>query len=379
MTEKQLVFSVADQWHNRQDAVAGAIINDERLDHTFSMTLSDLDSLPTELTGEAFTSALSQDLSTTQYFRKDKGLLKVSFSARGRYVTVYGFFPEEKVARNVFDEFVKYFPDPTPPDHKVAMNFWNWGGDDQGAGRSIRRMVVPKWDELQNNYSPKVATHLEEVMRLKPSGEHSGKLMLWRGLPGTGKTWALRALCREWREWCAVHYVIDPDVFFAKASYMMGVLTSLDTPDDDDADDDDDDAPRRRGQTKAPKWNLLILEDCGELIGVDSKARTGQALSKLLNLSDGLLGQGINLMVLITTNEDYQALHPAIGRQGRCLSNLSFEPFTIAEATKWLAAHNCEHKVDGKQTLSDLYAYMNERRTIQNEADRKVAGFQVTR
>ena len=32
-----------------------------------------------------------------------------------------------------------------------------------------------------------------------------GRLIVWRGPPGTGKTWALRALAGAWREWCGVH------------------------------------------------------------------------------------------------------------------------------------------------------------------------------
>lgn len=37
-----------------------------------------------------------------------------------------------------------------------------------------------------------------------------GKLVLWHGEPGTGKTYALRTLAWEWRDWCDFHYVIDP-------------------------------------------------------------------------------------------------------------------------------------------------------------------------
>ena len=54
---------------------------------------------------------------------------------------------------------------------------------------------------------------------------HGGQLVLWHGTPGTGKTFALRALAWEWREWCQVHYIVDPDSFFGQhADYLMNVL-----------------------------------------------------------------------------------------------------------------------------------------------------------
>lgn len=59
--------------------------------------------------------------------------------------------------------------------------------------------------------------------------------------------------------------------------------------DGDDGDDGDDDELKR--------WRLLVLEDCGEFLRADAKQEMGQGLSRLLNLTDGLLGQGLNLLV----------------------------------------------------------------------------------
>ena len=46
-----------------------------------------------------------------------------------------------------------------------------------------------------------------------------------------------------------------------------------------------------------------MLEDAGELICTSARSQTGQALSRLLNVADGLLGQGGRCLLLITTNE----------------------------------------------------------------------------
>jgi hypothetical protein len=67
---------------------------------------------------------------------------------------------------------------------------------------------------------------------------------------------------------------------------------------------------------------------------MDAKARTGQALSRFLNVVDGLIGQGLRLLVLVTSNEDLGKLHPAVNRPGRCIQKILFQPFTSVEAHK---------------------------------------------
>ena len=68
------------------------------------------------------------------------------------------------------------------------------------------------------------------------------------------------------------------------------------------------------------KWRILILEDTGELLAADAKAQAGQGLSRLLNVVDGIIGQGLRVLVLVTTNDELHQLHPAVARPGRCLA-----------------------------------------------------------
>jgi hypothetical protein len=112
--------------------------------------------------------------------------------------------------------------------------------------------------------------------------------------------------------------------------------------------DDDEDEPERA-------WRVLVLEDTGELLSADAKQRTGQGLSRLLNVTDGLLGQGLRVLVLVTTNEPLRSLHPAVARSGRCVANLEFPAFPAQEADAWLAARGVSG--DGApRTLASLFA-----------------------
>jgi hypothetical protein len=50
----------------------------------------------------------------------------------------------------------------------------------------------------------------------------------------------------------------------------------------------------------------------------------------LLNVTDGILGQRSNTLVLITTNEPFQSFHEAVARPGRCASQVEFLALSAA-------------------------------------------------
>jgi hypothetical protein len=108
-----------------------------------------------------------------------------------------------------------------------------------------------------------------------------------------------------------------------------------------------------------PRWRLLILEDTGELLATDAKERGGQGMSRLLNVVDGLIGQGLRVLVLMTGNEPLRQLHPAVSRPGRCASLVEFHPFTDGEASAWLTKRGHKSDDPAGRTLADLYGVLN--------------------
>src|SRR5919106_1095736 len=187
-----------------------------------------------------------------------------------------------------------------------------------------RRLAVPTWEEIAGNYPAVTAGGLARVM----SGDlpwRGGQLILWHGETGTGKTTALRALAREWSAWCEPHYITDPEKFFGNQSdYMLSVMLEHEMFFEDDEDGGMETitstvgggmwavphfamvhgrAPGDKPES-APSWRLLILEDTGELLSADARIQAGQGLSRFLNVVDGLIGQGLRILVLVTTNEE---------------------------------------------------------------------------
>jgi hypothetical protein len=223
--------------------------------------------------------------------------------------------------------------DPPSSGH-ATVEFWALGG--RGPESWQRKLSTVPWQSIRDSYAPAAAAAMDDLMAL--GDRAAGKLVLWHGEPGCGKTHALRALMARYSEEATFHYVTDPERFFGdRGDYLLHVVLE--------------------GQNDQ-RWKFLLLEDAGELLALDARERVGQGLSRLLNLSDGLVGQGLRLVILITTNEDVHKMHGAVIRPGRCLANVCFERLDREASLLWLKQRGIDEPdlVRGPMTLAELYA-----------------------
>jgi ATPase family associated with various cellular activities (AAA) len=233
------------------------------------------------------------------------------------------------------------FPEGGAGERAVPVAFWAWAEDHPS--RLFRQLAVPSWDGIRQNYSARTRRVLDELFSAFVP-DIPGQLLLWTGEPGTGKTHAVRALAWEWREWCRLHYITDPEQLLGQRSrYLLDVLLA------------EDEGVSRDG------WRLLLMEDTGEMLSADAKERAGQGLSRLLNVVDGLIGQGLRVLVMITTNERVGTLHSAVSRAGRCAFAHEFDRLPVDEGNEWLADRGATVSVTRPLTIADLFALLDGR------------------
>ena len=229
---------------------------------------------------------------------------------------------EEQVASRVADEVAARVPQPNRED-RVEVTF-----SDSSTGSRTVEVDVRPWREIAGHHPDAVRSAVEVMTAYRPAVASPRRLVLWHGAPGTGKTSAVRALLHAWHDWADGVVVTDPDALLTEGRYLRRAVL--------DADGDDG------------RWSVFVPEDAEALLRKDTG---GNAMGKLLNLCDGLLGQGLRCLFLITTNEPLGRIHPAVVRPGRCLAQVEFGPLPASQASALLG-----RPVAGPMTLAEVMA-----------------------
>ncbi|CAN5615389.1 hypothetical protein BH10BAC3_BH10BAC3_38410 [soil metagenome] len=182
--------------------------------------------------------------------------------------------------------------------------------------------------DITNHYNPEFEDFKKHITDKLSAVKVSG-LVLMHGEPGTGKTTFIRYLAGKINK----RMIYFPPYMAQHVSDPKLVAFLLDYPD-----------------------SILVLEDADSVIAKRRGPDETSAISNLLNLSDGILSQCLNVALICTFNMKYTQIDDALLRKGRLLGMYEFKALQ-PETANALAAQlgRSELHFDKPVTLAEVY------------------------
>jgi hypothetical protein len=167
---------------------------------------------------------------------------------------------------------------------------------------------------------------VDEVIKQRLEKENDKGIILLHGLPGTGKTTYLRHLIGNMRK----------KVLFVSP----GVAGNLMNPEFIDLLIDNPNA-------------VLVIEDAENII-MDRKFSSNSSVSNLLNISDGLLSDCLNVQIICTFNSALSLVDSALLRKGRLIAKYEFEKLNAVKAQRLSDHLGFKNIIDKPMTIAEI-------------------------
>jgi ATP-dependent 26S proteasome regulatory subunit len=96
-------------------------------------------------------------------------------------------------------------------------------------------------------------------------------------------------------------------------------------------------------------------------------------VSNILNLTDGVLGEALNIHVIATFNTEKENIDEALLRSGRLIAEHKFDKLNVEDSNKLLEKLGKSHRTDKPMPLCDIYTADLDQ--IRSEKGEKKIGF----
>lgn len=251
----------------------------------------------------------------------------------------------EETFNEVRDYFIETYKKVPLPPNNVHLVVTSHGGYD------TETFDLPKQKiDIELNYGkdflPIHNTILDKLNKQKGKG-----LVLLHGDPGTGKTHYLKYLASKIR---------NKRVLFIPP-FLADFITSPDM------------IPFLIENSNS----VLFIEDAERVI-TDRNENGSNGVSNILNITDGILSDILNIQIVATFNMDKKKIDSALLRKGRLIAEHKFEALTTDESNKLLKNLGSDYVTKEPMTLTEIYNYKDKHYVSEDQTKRPI-GFGFNR
>lgn len=235
----------------------------------------------------------------------ENSILDFDFNLTANHISISMFGQDESLIL----ELKKFFEDKliTPAKQGYIFAIMRYG-----SGLQLQRIGYAGTELEKFNYSEKIISDYEYVIKDLKSPLPSGRISIFDGPPGTGKTYLVRSILTSVPD--ALFVLVPPNMVSALGGpELLPMLL------------------QHKESYRKPGPTIFILEDADQCL-VPRGPDNIDSISAILNLGDGIFGSLFDIRIIATTNAKKAEMDSAIMRAGRLSKRVEVGKLTYAEA-----------------------------------------------
>jgi SpoVK/Ycf46/Vps4 family AAA+-type ATPase len=185
---------------------------------------------------------------------------------------------------------------------------------------------MPAYDiDIKLNYGDELFEKQDKI--LENLNQNKSGLILFSGKPGTGKSTFIKYISSK----------IERKIIYLPASF---------------ADEITD--PSFLTFISEYKNSVFLLEDAEKVLR-SRESQDNPAISNILNITDGFLGDCLNIFVLATFNTSRDQIDPALLRKGRLFVEHEFKEISVDSCNKIFEKIGSSRRTEVPLTIAEIY------------------------